>query len=299
MHVHPLRVGEKAPLWPNWEGRATCDPELIERTWSRAPYNIGVACGPSRVIAIDLDIPHQDDAPPAAFAEAGVVDGITMLDALVSRTPGARMVPTMTVRTPSGGRHLIYRAPQTASIRNTARTIGWQIDTRAAGGYVVGIGSVIADKPYVLENGITEPAVLPDWLLTLITASPQPPKAGAVVSRAEIDARLRALASGGTREERWATGILRSECGELAAMPPNSGRNDRLNKAAYRAGQLVAAGLLDQAVAEEELTVAARAAGLGTEYAHEIEKTLTSGMRAGLQRPRTMPAAGRRIGGAA
>ncbi|MGP9023180.1 bifunctional DNA primase/polymerase (plasmid) [Streptomyces sp. BR1] len=297
-YVHPLLVGDKAPLWSNWETRATRDPELIERTWSRAPFNIGVACGPSGLIAIDLDVPHEDDAlPPAEFAEAGVVDGSTMFVALVDRTPGAEITPTMTVRTPSGGRHLIYRAPSDLRVRNTARTIGWQIDTRAAGGYVVGIGSVIDGKPYVLENGITEPAVLPDWLLTLITTSPTPSKAGAGVSRAEIDARLRALSSGGTREERWATGILRSECSDLASMAPHSGRNDRLNKAAYRAGQLVAAGLLDQVVAEEELTAAATAAGLGTEYAHEIEKTLGSGMRAGLKRPRYMPTAHR--GGAA
>ncbi|MGD6765977.1 bifunctional DNA primase/polymerase [Streptomyces sp. BH097] len=298
MHVHPLRVGGKMPLWSNWEARATRDPELIEHTWSRAPFNIGVACGPSSLIAVDLDIPHEDDAPPPPeLAEAGVVDGSTMLALLVERTPGAEIAPTMTVRTPSGGRHLIYRAPADLRVRNTARTIGWQIDTRAAGGYVVGIGSVVDGKPYVLENGITEPAVLPDWLLTLITTPASPPKAGARASQAEIDARLQALSSGGTREERWATGILRSECRDLASMTPNSGRNDRLNKAAYRAGQLVGAGLLDQVVAEEELTAAATAAGLGTEYAHEIEKTLGSGMRAGLKRPRYMPTA--RRGGAA
>ncbi|MGW7268262.1 bifunctional DNA primase/polymerase [Streptomyces sp. NPDC054842] len=298
MYVHPLLVGDKAPLWSSWETRATRDPELIERTWSRAPFNIGVACGPSGLIAVDLDIPHEDDSPPPAeFAEAGVVDGSTMFAALVERIPGAEIAATMTVRTPSGGRHLIYRAPADLQVRNTARTIGWQIDTRAAGGYVVGIGSVVGGKSYVLENGIAEPAVLPDWLLTLITTSPEPPKAGERVGRAEIEARLQALSSGGTREERWAIGILRSECSELASMTPNSGRNDRLNKAAYRAGQLVAAGLLDQAVAEEELTAAATAAGLGTEYAHEIDKTRDSGMRAGLKRPRYMPTAHR--GGAA
>nr|WP_281289787.1 bifunctional DNA primase/polymerase [Streptomyces piniterrae] len=299
MYVHPLLIGGKAPRWADWETRATRDPEVIRRTWSRAPFNIGVACGPSELIAIDLDIPHEDDdIPPAEYAEAGVVDGKSMFDFLVSHTPGARMVRTMNVRTPSGGRHLVYRAPENVEVRNTARTIGWQIDTRAAGGYIVGIGSVVDDKPYVLENGISDPAVLPAWLLTLITAAPKPTKAAPRVSRAEVDTRLRAIASGGTREERWATGILRSECRDLSSMTPDSGRNHRLNLAAYRAGQLVGAGLLDQAVAEEELTVAARAAGLGGEYAHEIEKTLNSGMHAGLQKPRHMPTA-RRLGGAA
>lgn len=296
MYVHPLLVGGKAPVWNDWEGRATLDRDLITRTWNRAPFNIGIACGPSRLVAVDLDVPHDGDEPPAEFA--GVTDGDTMFSVLIGRTPGARAVPTFTVRTPSGGRHLIYRAPAGFEIRNTARTIGWCMDTRAAGGYVVGIGSVVDERPYVLDSSITEPVDLPDWLLTLITTAPEPPKAGERVSRAEIESRLRAISSGGTREERWATGILRSECRDLSGMPADSGRNNRLNLAAYRAGQLVAAGLLDQAVAEEELTAAARAAGLGAEYAHEIEKTLNSGMRAGLQKPRFMPT-DRRIGGAA
>lgn len=295
MYVHPLLVGGKAPVWNDWEGRATLDRDLITRTWNRAPFNIGIACGPSRLVAVDLDAPHEGDEPPAEFT--GVTDGETMFSVLIGRTPGARAVPTFTVRTPNG-RHLIYRAPAGFEIRNTARTIGWCMDTRAAGGYVVGIGSVVDGRPYVLDSSITEPVDLPDWLLTLITTAPEPPKAGERVSRAEIESRLRAISSGGTREERWATGILRSECRDLSGMPADSGRNNRLNLAAYRAGQLVAAGLLDQAVAEEELTAAATAAGLGAEYAHEIEKTLNSGMRAGLQKPRSMPT-DRRIGGAA
>ncbi|MFJ3184413.1 bifunctional DNA primase/polymerase [Streptomyces sp. NPDC086796] len=295
MHVHPLLVGSKEPRWSDWEARATRDPELIRKTWARAPFNIGVACGPSSLIAVDLDVPHEGDVPPAEYT--GVVDGDAMFNVLIGRMPGARPVPTMTVRTPSGGRHLIYRAPSDSGVRNTARTVGWCIDTRAAGGYIVGIGSQVDGRPYILESSITEPVAAPDWLLTLITTAPEPPKAGVRISRAEIDARLRALSSGATREERWAAGILRSECRDLAGMPADSGRNNRLNLAAYRAGQLVAAGLLDQAVAEEELTAAARAAGLGNEYAHEIEKTLRSGMTAGLLKPRRMPTP--RIGGAA
>ena len=286
MHVHPLLVGGKEPRWSDWESRATTDPALIERTWGRAPFNIGVACGPSELVAVDLDIPHDGDMPPAEYA--GVVNGESMLSALIARTPGARPAPTMTVRTPSGGLHLIYRAPASTQVRNTARTVGWCIDTRAAGGYVVGIGSVVDGQPYVLESSISDPAVLPDWLLTLITTAPEPPKSGGAPRQADVVARLRDLTRQGTREERWAHGILRSECDELAAMKPDTGRNNRLNLAAYRAGQLVGAGLLDQAVAEEHLTEAAQASGLGEKSAFEIEKTLRSGMTAGLSRPRRM-----------
>ncbi|WP_162953397.1 bifunctional DNA primase/polymerase [Streptomyces sp. 11-1-2] len=296
MYVHPLLVGGKEPRWLDWEARATRDPEVIERTWGRAPFNIGVACGPSALVAVDLDVPHDGDVSGLA----DIVDGMTMLDSLAAQIPGAQITPTLTVRTPSGGRHLVYRAPAGVEVRNTARTIGWCIDTRAAGGYIVGIGSQVDGVSYELEGSVTDPAVLPDWLLTLITTAPEPPKSGGAPRRADVVARLRDLTRQGTREERWAHGILRSECDELAAMKPDTGRNNRLNLAAYRAGQLVAAGLLDQAVAEEHLTEAAQASGLGEKSAFEIEKTLRSGMAAGLSRPRRMTTApARRMGGAA
>lgn len=296
MYIHPLLVGGKEPRWSDWEARATRDPELIRRTWSRAPFNIGVACGPSGLIAVDLDLPHDGDMS----GSPEIIDGMTMLEALAARTQGSHITPTLTVRTPSGGLHLIYRAPAGVPVRNTARTLGFCIDTRASGGYVVGIGSMIDGSRYVLEGSVTEPVALPEWLLTLIMAAPEPPKAGGAGSRAEVVARLRALSRTGSREQRWATGILASECAELAGMAPDSGRNNRLNLAAYRAGQLVAGGLLDQAVAEEELSVAARACGLGERYPLEIEKTLKSGLTAGLARPRRMgEKAARRLGGAA
>ncbi|MEU2086770.1 bifunctional DNA primase/polymerase [Streptomyces albus] len=295
MYVHPLRVGAKEPLWGRWEERATRDPELIRHTWSRAPFNIGVACGRSRLVAVDLDVPHANETSGIP----GVVDGWTMLETLAARA-SKTITPTFAVRTPSGGRHLIYRSPAHTPVRNSARTVGWCIDTRAAGGYVVGIGSVVDGATYVLDSSTTDVAVLPDWLLTLITTSPMPPKAGGGPRQAEVVGRLRALARQGNREQRWAAGILRSECDELAAMTEPGGRNNRLNLAAYRAGQLVGAGLLDQAVAEEQLTEAARACGLGADTPHEIERTLRSGMTAGLSRPRRMATAPvRRIGGAA
>jgi hypothetical protein len=292
MYVHPLLVGSKEPKWGDWEDRATRDPELIRRTWGRAPFNIGVACGPSNLVAIDLDLPHDGEVS----GSPEIVDGMTMLQALAVQAE-ARIAPTLTVLTPSGGRHLIYRAPSGISVRNTAKKLGFCIDTRAAGGYVVGIGSVVDGRPYVLEHA-AEIAVLPDWLLTLITTSPEPPKGGGGPRRADVVARLRDLTRQGTREQRWAAGILRSECDELAALTQGS-RNDRLNLAAYRAGQLVAAGLLDQALAEEQLTEAAQACGLGVDTPREIEKTLRSGMTAGLSRPRRMTTPVRRIGGVA
>ena len=77
-HVFPCAVGEKRPaLRGNWQDLATTSTEQIRDWWARAPYNIGIACGPSGLVVIDLDIPHEfeeDDeetADGALFALSG------------------------------------------------------------------------------------------------------------------------------------------------------------------------------------------------------------------------------------
>ncbi len=81
-HVFPLRPGSKRPAFPDhlaadctrtdprcqaahqgWEPRATLDPDRIRRAWQAAPFNVGIACGPSRLLVVDLDIPKPDDGP--------------------------------------------------------------------------------------------------------------------------------------------------------------------------------------------------------------------------------------------
>ncbi|MGI5402942.1 bifunctional DNA primase/polymerase [Streptomyces sp. CA-135486] len=54
-----------------WESRATTDRERIHRCWTRAPYNIGIATGPSRLVVLDLDTAKSpDDLPPAQWGGA-------------------------------------------------------------------------------------------------------------------------------------------------------------------------------------------------------------------------------------
>jgi hypothetical protein len=50
--VFPLRPGDKRPL-PNfrgWEQRASREPDQIFAWWSRAPYNVAIATGPSGLL---------------------------------------------------------------------------------------------------------------------------------------------------------------------------------------------------------------------------------------------------------
>ena len=62
---------------------------------------------------------------------------------------GHRLPRTFTVRTPSGGLHLYFTAPD-KSLGNTVGKLGRQIDTRGVGGYVVGPGSVCRTGYYTI-----------------------------------------------------------------------------------------------------------------------------------------------------
>jgi len=90
------------------------------------------------------------------------------------------------------------------------------------------------------------------------------------------------------RKRRYARAALEDEATEVGRSPVGS-RNDRLNKAAYALGQLVASGALSESEVSRELATAAARAGLDGD---EIERTLRSGLEAGRRAPRAGPEAG-------
>jgi hypothetical protein len=177
-HVFPLRPGDKRPAVTDWETRATTDPERIARCWAHASYNIGLATGPSGLVVVDLDMPKGPaDVPPADWALPGVTSGADVLAVLCERHNQAYPGDTFTVRTWSGGTHLYFTAPEGEPLRNTSgdkgNGLGWKIDTRAHGGYVVAPGSTFADHPY--ETARDAPvAPLPGWLAELLRPAPLP-----------------------------------------------------------------------------------------------------------------------------
>ena len=61
------------------------------------------------------------------------------------------------------------------ALRNTSGQLGWLIDTRAGGGYVVGAGSVVDGRRYVVahDQAATD---LPDWLAAALRPAPLPPQ---------------------------------------------------------------------------------------------------------------------------
>ncbi len=277
-HVFPCAVGAKRPaLRGNWQELATTSPAQIRDWWARAPYNIGIACGPSALVVIDLDRPHdeEDDEEPAD-GTLFQLSGADILSGLASKRGERYPGGTYIVDTPSGGCHLYFSTGCLSPgadprIRNSAGVVGPHIDVRADGGYVVGAGSRINGRAYA-ARGLRAPAPLPSWLAQLVRDSYEPPTVP--------EQRLPVTDSAQARS--YAMAALRAETERVASARPGT-RNDTLNRAAFSLGQLVAAGLLPPIPVITSLIDAARYAGLPE---GEAVRTVRSGMAAGARKPR-------------
>jgi hypothetical protein len=275
-HVFPCAPGGKRPaLRGNWQDLATTSRDQVRDWWTRAPYNIGIACGPSGLVVIDLDMPHdEDDDDEAAGGTLFPLSGADILSRLArqhgERYPGG----TYVVDTPSGGCHLYFSVEGVkgdARVRNSAGAVGPHIDVRADGGYVVGAGSRIGGRAYA-ARGRRAPAPLPAWLARLVRDSYEPPAVPA--PRLPLTDRAQGRS--------YAMAALRAETERVAAARPGT-RNVTLNRAAFSLGQLVAAGLIPPIPVITSLIDAARYAGLPEE---EAVRTVRSGMEAGARKPR-------------
>jgi hypothetical protein len=268
--VFPLRVGDKRPAIRNWESRATTDPARIRRAWARAPFGIGIACGPSGLVVVDLDGPKPDTVRPPEWDRPGIRDGADVLAVLAEQHTAEVPVETYSVQTASGGEHLYFSAPAGSRIRNSAGRLGWLIDVRAAGGYVVAAGSVVRGRRYRAAEAPV--AALPGWIADLLEEPRLP--------RADFAPLLEVVG----RRSAYVAAALRAELGNVLAARPGSGqRNDTLNRAAFALGQLVGAGLLPDGLATAALAEASAAIGLPAGEAHA---TIRSGLTAGARTPR-------------
>lgn len=306
--VFPLRAGTKVPALRHWEHEATIDTERIKDLWTAdlrrrdgwfvpEPSNVGIACGPSGLVVLDLDLPKTDDRTGWAeqWRSRGITSGAQVVDALAEQA-GQNLPDTYTVATPSGGRHLYFTAPDGTQIRNSAGRVGPMIDIRGEGGYVVAPGSRMHPHYYEPHNDTIdhgEPsysllidldtATLPDWIADAATPDrnrdDQPG-----LGRRLAPSRGRSL---GGRGDGYSAAALRGEADRVRTAPVGQ-RNHTLNAAAYSLGQLVAAGALNHTNTVDALTDAAQTAGLTSA---EIAATIDSGLRAGADKPRILPPA--------
>ncbi|MEW2566607.1 bifunctional DNA primase/polymerase [Streptomyces sp. NPDC047070] len=271
--VFPLRPGTKRPALHSeqactrtgpcasghrkWEQRATTDPDRIRAAWSQAPFNVGIATGPSGLVVVDLDKPKSQDK---GNSSADAPDGAATFEALCERT-GQPVPRTRTIRTASGGQHLYFAAPAAVRLHNTAGTLAPLVDTRAWGGYVVAAGSTVDSRTYEVEGpALINP--LPPGLLALLipphSSTTSPPSITPTVARTgrAADAAL----TWGRRNVRQA---------------PEGTRNVRLLESARAMGRFVAWGDIPRHVVEDAFQREGEAAGL---TAAECRTTIRSAL---------------------
>jgi hypothetical protein len=272
--VFPCVPRGKVPAVKAWEQVATRDPELIGQWWRKRPLNIGAAVGRSGLVVIDLDQGRGQSAPEEFV---GATSGIDVLRMLAERAGQHMPWDTYSVSSPTGGLHLYFHAPVGSQLRNTTGQtgLGWKIDTRAHGGFIVAAGSVRREGPYAVANDAPI-AELPGWLATALS-SPELER---------TSAGTHGLSP--TRAGAYLRAILDSE-GAAARAAMVGERNHALNRAAFNIGRLVGAEELDETTAWQVLLDAA-GAHVGIEGFTETEarRTIASGLQAGQMRPRRL-----------
>ena len=247
----------KHPRVRNGLHAATTDEPQVRRWWDRWPRaNVGIRTGEqSGLVVVDVDPAHG---------------GAESLDRLVS-AHGRFFDDTRTVRTGGGGWHFYFKHPGGLVRNDTGRRLGLGIDVRGDGGYVLAPPSLHSSgKRYELGEPRREVAALPEWLVDRLTREPSHPRFPSTDPMT------------GPHSERWAGAAFTGEMDRLRAAQEGT-RNDTLNRIAFRLGQIVAAGALDEQRVRSALVQGAQAIGLGE---REAVTTVESGMQAGERHPR-------------
>ena len=122
-HIFPCKPHEKIPLTEHGFKDATTDVAIIKVWWQQWPdANIGLACGPAGITAIDVDCKN------------GALGMESWRDLLAAC--GAAISETVTAETPTGGLHFLYKT-NGYTIGNSAGKLGAGLDIRADGGYIL------------------------------------------------------------------------------------------------------------------------------------------------------------------
>jgi hypothetical protein len=292
--------------WCHGVRAATTDPDRITTWWRKTPNAVpAVAAGPSRLVLIDLDThTHQPPRDPATQLLPGIpltVDqipgGFTIVrdgrDALLLLArlrggphpwPADPQHQPVTVVTPSGGRHLWYRALQAPSggrLRQALSELGWQIDIKAGWSYGIAPGATTPTSTYQLIAGNpAAPGHMPAWLTreVLRVATTRPTPAGPPPHPA-------VTASGtGRGPGTYLTTVIERGAAELAAL--TDGRKRALSALAYKTGGLLTWSGLPRDEIEQRLIDAGLAAGLHERLARRIvHRALTNGLARPLPAP--------------
>ncbi|SIJ65658.1 bifunctional DNA primase/polymerase [Mycobacteroides abscessus] len=252
--VFPCKPKSKQPATAHGFKDATTSRGQVESWWDSNPhYNIGI-CPPDDVVIFDLD-------------HSTVVESF--------KNEFGPLPKTLTTRT-RRGQHLFFRIPAGVRVPTTGEFNRAAVDIKTgASGYLIAAPSAHpSGGRYQWVDEDAPIADLPESLLlrfrevTAVKATPKPASQpvrtpdAAPYYRAALEQEMVAMAS--TGEGR---------------------RNDQLNTSAFNLGQLVPHGLTETEVTDA-LTAAARSTTGEPMTDREIERTIRSGLEAGMRDPR-------------
>lgn len=285
----PIPLGGKRPLIQGWQSDKNVwvdTQEKAEEYIKTYPHDgVGVLHSESRTCALDIDDPDR-----TATALAAV--GINLMTLLKT---GPRIKG-------KNGEKPLYRMPIGVSLKTVKLVVDGTI-FELRGGH--GVQDVLppsihptTNKPYEwvgasIDDGIPE---LPAELLRVWQNWEQCKPAmllalGVSVVDSTTTQELASPRSAGVESAaRYVQTALERELGRIR-QTGKGGRNDQLNRSAFSLGQLVGAGVLDEAEARSELLEAARSIGLPE---RELLATIRSGLSSGRTRPRDMSHVGRK-----
>jgi hypothetical protein len=151
-HIFPVKGNSKLPAIKGYPELATRDEKVIEDWFKKfGDPNIGISTSrfgdDEALLVVDID-------------NKGEKKGDDEIKKLESK--GKVFPETFEQRTPTGGRHLIYRVKE--AIRQGVDKLGPGLDTRSSGGYIVGAGSRTDLGKYT--GHVRDIARAPDWLVS-------------------------------------------------------------------------------------------------------------------------------------
>jgi hypothetical protein len=257
MKVIPVKPLGKAPLIPDWNNNASSDLDII-RAW-RAQFpdcNFGIACGPSNLVVVDLDIKHGKDGLKVwRELTQGIFDD------------------TYSVETPTGGLHFYYRG---SDFRNSVDAVGSGIDVRGDGGFVVAPWSRTEQGIYLprLLDDLSGPlgiSLVPEGLETLLKARRGSGSPGE---------DMLSTAPGGAVSKPVSLPLQRALVGAALRMftAHEGSRNDQLNGASFEVGKNLTDDPQTEAIVSKVLSSFGREIGLDRT---EVANTIQSGLAAG------------------
>jgi hypothetical protein len=261
---------DKKPL-VKWREFSSCDADAVAMWWRQFPNALpGIDLEKSDLVVLDGD-------------RHGGPDGRAALRDLLQQQPDYDAGATPRVLTPNDGAH-VYFTQNGHDLTNARGDLPDGIDVRGAGGYVICPYAVLPDgRRYRAVHRAAD-------LITTYRAGSVPPVPEGIV--ALIEARKNSkphaapsAAKAGIREKSYALTALDGCTRELAVAAPG-GRNELLNKLAFRLGRMIARDWLHRERVEANLLGAMHVNGyVADKGIKAAEATLRSGLDAGMKEP--------------